>query len=173
MAEIGVRPDDSTIHFETPRKKRQRNASVMSVNLTPAIDITFNLLIFFLVATTFKTAEGILPSEVPTDQGILDATPLPISPIKIRIHQIGEGPSDYRIAIDNWRRQPATFLDLTPLLEGLLDKPGFDQDTPVVVFPEGDVRWDHVVNCFNAIRRVNVGAGTDRFFRNIVFASGS
>ncbi|MCH8052958.1 MAG: hypothetical protein IH895_02770, partial [Planctomycetes bacterium] len=78
-----------------------------------------------------------------------------------------------RIAIDNWRRQPAAFLDLTPLLEGLLDKPGFDQDTPVVIFPEGDVRWDHVVNCFNAIRRVNIGTGPDRFFRNIVFASGS
>ncbi len=172
MAHQTAVQDDPTVHFQSPRKKRRGGSSVMTVNLTPAIDITFNLLIFFLVATTFKAAEGILPSEVPTDQGLLEATPLPISPITIRLRQIGDGPGDYKIAIDNWRRQPDTFLDLTRVLEGLLEKPGFDRETPVIILPHSGVQWDHVVNCFNAIRRVNLAKGPDHTFRNIGFAAG-
>ena len=164
--------EDKTVHFEAPRKKRGRLTSVMTVNLTPAIDITFNLLIFFLVATTFKAAEGILPSEVPTEQGVLEATPLPVSPIRIRLTQIADGPSDYEIRIDNLRRSPNTFVELTAVLEGLIEKPGFDRDTPVILIPGSDVEWDHVVNCFNAVRRVNLGKGSELTFKNISFASG-
>lgn len=172
MSTFSNRPIEPTVHFEPRRRKKKRRSAVMTVNLTPAIDITFNLLIFFLVATTFKAAEGILPSKVPIEQGVLQATPLPISPIKIRIEQIGDGPSDYRLTIDNWRRQPGTFLELTQVLEGLLGRPGFDNETPVVLIPQGDVQWDHVVNCFNAVRRVNLGKGREHLIQNITFAAG-
>jgi len=163
---------DSTLHFEMPRRRRERSSSVMTVNLTPAIDITFNLLIFFLVATTFKAAEGILPSNVPTEQGVLAAVPLPVSPIKIRLRQVGAGPTDYTITVDHWRRSPETFGDLTVLLEQLADRPGFDRDTPIIIMPDIDVQWDHVVNCFNAIRRANMQKGPDHTYRNISFAAG-
>ena len=172
MSRLPHQQVEPTVHFESRRRKKKQRSAVMTVNLTPAIDITFNLLIFFLVATTFKAAEGILPSKVPVEQGVLEATPLPISPIKIHIGQIGDGPSDYRLAIDNWRRQPDTFLELTQVLEGLLDRPGFDSETPVVLIPQGDVQWDHVVNCFNAVRRVNSGKGPEHLIRNITFAAG-
>ncbi len=168
MPQRTTRPDD-TVHFETPRKRRRRRSSVMTVNLTPAIDITFNLLIFFLVATTFKAAEGILPTELPREQGVLEATPLPISPIKIRIGQVGDGPGDYTIRLENWRRQPITFVDLTAQLEAIIEKPGFDQDTPVILLPDRNVQWDHVVNCFNAVRRVNLHKGPDQTLKNISF----
>lgn len=172
MSTFSNTPIEPTVHFEPRRRKKKRRSAVMTVNLTPAIDITFNLLIFFLVTTTFKAAEGILPSKVPVEQGVLQATPLPISPIKIHIGQIGDGPSDYRLTIDNWRRQPDTFLELTQVLEGLLDRPGFDNETPVVLIPQGDVQWDHVVNCFNAVRRVNLGKGPAYLIQNITFAAG-
>lgn len=168
---LGTTNSSSTVHFASPRKVRARGDSIMSVNLTPAIDITFNLLIFFVVATTFKATEGILHSTVPTEAGVLDTTPLPISPIKVRVRQLGDGPSDYSISIDNWRQAPAGFVDLTIVLEELQGRPGFDHDTPVIIFAADDVKWDHVVNCFNAIRRVNLRREGQRTFENISFAA--
>ncbi len=153
-----------------PRRQRERSTTIMSVNLTPAIDITFNLLIFFLVATTFKAAEGVLSSRVPSEQGLLEAVPLPISPVRIRLRQMGDGPEDYTLSIDHWRRSPESFRELTRILEALLDKPGFDEATPIVIMPDEDVCWDHVVGCFNAIRRVNWGVPNRPSFKNITFS---
>ena len=36
------------------------------------------------------------------------------------------------------------------------DNIGFDQDTPVILIPDDDLEWDHVVNAFNAVRRANL-----------------
>lgn len=164
---------EQTVHFRAPRKMRKRGGSgVIGINLVPAIDVTFNLLIFFVVATTFQAQEGMLPSVLPTEQGVLVSTPLPLSPIRVRIRQNGEDPTDYLITIDNWRRSPDSFPDLTRILEELSTKPGFDGDTPVVIFPQNDVQWDHVVNAFNAIRRANLDKGPQHTFKNISFAAG-
>lgn len=38
-------------------------------DMSPMIDIVFNLLIFFLCATKFKTAEGAIETYLPKDQG--------------------------------------------------------------------------------------------------------
>ena len=46
-------------------------------DMTPIIDVTFNLLIFFMCSLKFKTLEGKLVSFLPTDRG-LAATPSPI-----------------------------------------------------------------------------------------------
>lgn len=172
-------PNGQTVHFEPPRKKRARGDALMNVNLTPAIDITFNLLIFFVVATTFKAAEGVLRSETPAEQGVLEATPLPISPIRVRVRQTGPGYNDYRLKIDNRTVAPQSFLELTLMLEELQQMSGFDQETPVIIFAKDDTQWDLVVRCFNAIRRANnrpLPAGqlsTGEPFKNITFAAAS
>jgi biopolymer transport protein ExbD len=158
--------EDQTVHFEAPRKKRARSDSVMNVNLTPAIDITFNLLIFFVVATTFKAAEGVLSSEAPAQQGVLEATPLPVSPIKVRVRQTGEASHDYELKIDNYAFRPDSFIQLTEVLQELQQQPGFDVDTPVIIFAHQDARWDLVVRCYNAILRVREP------FKNVSFAAG-
>jgi len=168
---------EPSFHYKAPRKMRQRGSgTIMTVNLTPAIDITFNLLIFFIVATTFKAAEGVLPSKAPVEQGILEATPLPVSPVKVRLRQTGEGWDNYKLKIDNWRIAPESFTDLTRILEAIQQKPGFDQDTPIIIFAENEAQWDLVVRCFNAIRRANIYP--DQYdpnrkpFKNISFAAG-
>lgn len=146
-----------------------QRGSTMVVNLTPAIDITFLLLIFFIVSTRFASPEGILPSAVPSEQGVLEASPLPISPIRIRIAAVG---NNYTLSIDNWRNQPATFDELSGVLVALQRTPGFDETTPIIIFADDAVEWDHVANCFNAIHRV----GTDedpaiKPFEHISFAA--
>lgn len=41
----------------------------VDMNLEPLIDVTFQLLIFFLLAINFRTQEGQIASHLPTDQG--------------------------------------------------------------------------------------------------------
>jgi biopolymer transport protein ExbD len=135
----------------------------MTLNLAPMIDVTFLLLIFFLVTTTFKRAEGVFTSQLPRDAGAPTAA-LPISPIIVRITQLEPRDEEYRIRIDNYTRAPATFTELAQFLADIQTNPGFDADTPVVIFPASGVRWDHVVNCWNAAVRADC--------RNIAFAGG-
>jgi len=116
------------------------------------IDVTFLLLIFFLVTTTFKRAEGVFASHLPKDVGA-PSVALPISPIIVRISQVDPDGLEYRIRIDNFTRAPQSFEDLARFLVDLQGNPGFDRDTPVVILPTHDVRWDHVVNCWNAAVR--------------------
>ena len=61
------------------RRGPKRSSAVrLTLNLAPMIDVTFLLLIFFLVTTTFKRAEGIFASHLPKDAGAPTAA-LPIS----------------------------------------------------------------------------------------------
>ena len=143
-------------------KGRHSGPFAMSVNLTPMIDVTFLLLIFFLVSTTFKRLEGLLPAELPQTRGVLDVTPLPISPIIVRLGAVEGLPDQVSIVIQHFADQPADFDALFAMLTGILERPGFDADTPVVIQANGDVAWDHVVNAWNAAVRAG--------YRSIVFS---
>lgn len=124
--------------------------STIAVNLAPMIDVTFLLLIFFLVTTTFERAEGILSSELPATDASA-ATPLPISPIVVRLTP--DGVTGCTILVDGLDFIPEDFAQLVDVLKSVQRQPGFDVQTPVVIVAEQNVRWDHVVECWNAALR--------------------
>ena len=66
------RPPDGgpAVRLRTLRRGRGGRETPIAVNLAPMIDVTFLLLIFFLVTTTFERAEGILTSDLPRSRGI-------------------------------------------------------------------------------------------------------
>lgn len=136
---------------------RRGNGNVFSVNIAPMIDMTFLLLVFFLVTTTFEHAEGILDSKLPRELGEKTVA-LPLSPIVIHLRQVGPDIDDVEITLDGVEQKPANEEELTAFIEQLHDKPGFDRSTPVVIVSEQSVRWDHVVACWNAALR----AGSER-----------
>ncbi len=136
------------------KAKRRHSSSALIINLAPMIDITFLLLIFFLVTSTFKRAEGYLSARLPKDMG-QPTVALPISPIIIHVEQYGEKSSEYRLRVENFINAPATFGELTEFLINVQGNPGFDKTTPVVIAAEPDVAWDHVVNCWNAALRAD------------------
>ncbi|MCK4660077.1 MAG: biopolymer transporter ExbD [Phycisphaerae bacterium] len=142
------------------RHIRRQRSSALSVNLTPMIDVTFLLLIFFLVTTTFEKPEGLFAANLPRDSG-LSSLALPISPIVVRLTAEGDG---CRICIDNFTRVPASFGDLADFLKNVQGNPGFDDQTPVVIIAEDTLAWDHVVGCWNAAVRAsckNIAFGTE------------
>ena len=137
-------------HAQGRHPRRRRGGVPIAVHLAPMIDVTFLLLIFFLVTTTFERAEGIIASDLP-EVGALPAVPLPISPIVVRISQTGPGHDDYAVRFDRFEGVPQDFAALPDFLRQVHEQPGFDQQTPVVIVAENDVRWDHVVDCWNAV----------------------
>ncbi len=143
-------------------RRRRGQTVAISVNLTPMIDVTFLLLIFFLVTTSFERPEGLLRAQLPKDAGV-PTVALPISPIVLRVLSTGSGFDDFVIRIDRFGDVPSDFNVLADYLRDIQNKPGFDDDTPVVIKAGDEVRWDHVVNSWNAAVRAG--------FRNIAFSA--
>lgn len=127
-------------------RRRHRTGTSITINLAPMIDVTFLLMIFFLVTTTFERAEGLLSSKMPQEGPASVA--LPLTPIVVRLTAAGD--AGVVIRVDQLRSMPTGFRELASLLEDLQAKPGFDAETPVVIASEPDVAWDHVVNAWNA-----------------------
>ena len=141
-----------------PRWRRHERGGVpIAVNFAPMIDVSFLLLIFFLVTTSFERAEGILASQMPRDSGA-PTVALPLSPIVVRLVQTGAGRDDFSMGIDQVERTPRSFAELTATLRAIHERPAFDTETPGVIVAGDDVRWDHVVGCWNAALR----AGCER-----------
>jgi biopolymer transport protein ExbD len=58
---------------EEKRKRRKKERAVLEdvlMDITPMIDVVFQLLIFFMVAAKFKTLEGKLLAYLPKDKGL-------------------------------------------------------------------------------------------------------
>ena len=133
------------------RRRREGGAGI-TLNFAPMIDVTFLLLIFFLVTTTFERAEGILDSQLPKDSGA-HTVALPLSPIVVRLTQLGETHDEFAISLDRFPHKPTTFSELTETIRAIHELPGFDRETPTIIVAGNDVRWDHVVGCWNAALR--------------------
>ena len=148
---------------EMPSPARGVPRGVEQPNMTPMIDVVFNLLIFFLCTGNFMQPEGLLPSRLPKHHGVTSGDELPTSPIRIILRQYGAGEQDYTIRIAQRARQPSDFGELSEMLEALRESPAFSSDSQVIVVADGNVRWDHLVNGFNAAlvaRFKNISFGT-------------
>lgn len=61
------------------------------LQMTPMIDVTFLLLIFFMCTLKFKVLEGTMGAHLPKDVGILDAPEAPIEKLVVRMDVIEPG----------------------------------------------------------------------------------
>ncbi|MHC5020258.1 MAG: ExbD/TolR family protein [Planctomycetota bacterium] len=76
------------ISGEQARKKRKSKQPVledMVMDITPMIDVVFQLLIFFMVATKFKTLEGKMLAYLPKDKSTRPIDPPPPEVLPIRV----------------------------------------------------------------------------------------
>lgn len=153
-----------------PRRKRSGNKQPrMALNLTAMIDVTFLLVIYFVVTSSFSPGEGILTAKLPQGTGTAVLPKLPTKPLSIIVSDTG--PTGYRLSIEDFvtENPPRDFRELYELLVRLqYDKAQgrtlgtHKPDDPVIIKPSGQVRWQHVVNAFNAAVRAR--------YENIAFA---
>ncbi|MFH0982474.1 MAG: biopolymer transporter ExbD [Planctomycetota bacterium] len=152
---------DASRNFRLRRRRRCDASTALTLNLVPMIDVTFQLLIFFAIGSTFEKPEGLFAADLQRASRAGQTVALPISPTIIRLTPTGQG---CRLRIDNFTKAPASFGDLTVFLKELQGNPGFDDQTPVVIIADDELTWDHVVGCWNAAVRASC--------KHIAFGSG-
>lgn len=130
----------------------------MSLNLTPMIDVTFQLLIFFVVTANF-VREGQIFSQIPTD-----APPesVPQLPIRLIIDDVGGEPvitvnnAQGSARIDHERvyirlERDGEAIALHDYLKNMIDQ-GFDREkTPVSIEPSGRSEWQYTLGAYNSV----------------------
>ncbi|MGA1400102.1 MAG: ExbD/TolR family protein [Phycisphaerales bacterium] len=136
----------------------RRGRPRMSLNLTPMIDVVFQLLVYFLVSTNFARGEQVYRVDLPSrsDGAAADPFTLDQEPLRIEIAPAGDGLVTIRIP-GPWP-QPADFEALFEFLDGRRldgENPAglFAVDHPIVIDPAPSVRWDRTVDAFNAAVR--------------------
>ncbi len=148
-----------TVHHRSARQRRGRPPLSMQPNLSAMIDVIFLLLIYFVSTVNFTPDEGVLTARLPqgTGQPTTELSPPP-QPLNILLSPVGE--TGCRIQVQGYPQMPRSFAELAQLLLELQYDPerglrsgAFEPDNPVVIRPEAGVRWQHVVNAFNAALR--------------------
>ena len=160
-------PDASSPDQRVPHTPRRAGANVvrtpMRLNLTAMIDVIFLLLIYFVLTAAFTQGEGVIAAKLPSGSGPSAGPEPPKRELKIRLAEVGRS----GVAISVQRERPRSFAELASMLERWRFGPNnpagiYKDDSPILIEPEGNVRWQHVVNAFNAAVKAK--------YRNVSFA---
>ncbi len=73
-------------------KRTRFPSDPVELDLTPMIDIVFNLLIFFMCATTFRSEEGMIQAFLPKDLGPSNKPSAAIDITQVRVRLLWYGP---------------------------------------------------------------------------------
>jgi biopolymer transport protein ExbD len=144
--------DTETVHHDTNAKKNRRKpVKMQEMNLTAMLDVCFQLLIFFILTTSFTVTEGLLPAALPFGQGPAQPDEPPESPIRVSIDSAGG--EDFSIQVSGHAQKIASWDALYSVLEDRKRDYGAESKTPVEINPGRAVEWQHVMNAFNQARR--------------------
>jgi len=163
---------EETVHYVSARKKRERGSAKMQPPLTPMIDVTFQLLLFFLLVTRFPN-EALIPGSIPEKGVSVTPDPTPTTTIDVIVRQSGEGDqATPEYAVRQAFEQPVTPASIgggyeAQLAEGLYlilkdIAASSGEEAHVVIKPEVDraqstyVKWEFVVNAYNQARRAKI-----------------
>jgi biopolymer transport protein ExbD len=153
---------DETVH--RARSSPRRPGKNMQPPLTPMIDVTFQLLIFFLLTTQFRAAEGLIPSKLPQGEA---STPDPVKlePIEVVVAYTGIDRENVQYEVNNAFAPFETPEKLYDELMARKQKAPPDDPPAVKVSPGREVPWQYVTEAFNQAVRAG--------FPEIGFASES
>lgn len=144
-----------------PRRRRSRIGRISELKLTSMLDVTFLLLIFFILTVNFNVSEGILPADLLTEgSGPLSAPQVPTTPVVVRLADAGHGV----LAIQLQDEPVVHFQQLHDKLEQWhIDQPGgfLASDNPIRIAPQGRVPWQSVMEAMNTVYRAD--------YRNVQF----
>lgn len=137
-------------------------------DMSPMIDIVFNLLIFFLCATKFKTAEGAIDTYLPKDQGLpAQQTQVEIDDVRITVSwrpdsetatvrlgaKLLTRPGDWDVADST---QSPVWPRLAAALQDLKDGHHGTKPLPVTLDIRPEVPHQYAVSALNEVIRVGL-----------------
>ncbi len=129
-------------------RRRMPVPASTELNLTSMIDVVFQLLIYFIVGTSFAMGEQSYRMDLPERRGSAQIDPLELDDDPITVEVLGGG----RIAVPGPWSAPVTVDRLTGFLEKQrADRGGLIEiDTPMKIRPRAEVNWGDAVEAFNA-----------------------
>lgn len=151
---LGQDADETPLLHEGRKTKKDLPPTRMQLNLTSMIDVIFQLLIYFVITASFAVGEGVIAANLPGQGQGTSAAELPKTPLNIVV--ASRGLYSYQLRIDGISSTPSDFKALSDLLISLQNDPqrgrsgAYPPDNPIMIKPDGAVRWQHVVNAFNA-----------------------
>ena len=155
-----VAPDDDFDRRLQQSRAKRRGRGGLTLNLTPMIDVTFLLLVFFVCTTKALEKQALLRADM-TDRGgaVAGADALALDEPPLRIEVAREAGAT-RIRVMAPTPQPADAEQLTAILESRRygpQNPGglFAADQPIELAPSKDAPWQDAVAAFNAITRAS------------------
>jgi biopolymer transport protein ExbD len=139
-------------------RKKRNNSTSASPDLTPMIDVTFQLLIFFIICTRFKVEERNHQVQLPKDEGLQSQPSVPKEQITIYCMWDPQQLShSYVVAIDARGRVPVE--DSFATLDQLVIFPG---DGSSAIRAKKDLYRQIFDNVVNATESYINKAGADR-----------
>ncbi len=156
--DIPAVPDDAeetqVVHHTSQRKKRRKDQPEMELQLTSMIDVIFQLLIYFVITANFMIDEGTIKATMPGQSAPPKEIQTPDPPVYIDLVSADDGVT-YSILVDQ-RAVPGGASELHGYLAAQLASNRIEKDSDIQIRPQGRVRWQHVVNVFNACTRADL-----------------
>jgi biopolymer transport protein ExbD len=132
------------------RVLKPKRPADMQPPMTPMIDCTFNLLIFFLLTPSFSLVEGYLTTNLPmSGQHRMEVGPPPL-PLKVELIDQGDRGEGVEIILPGGRSLGADFAALRTALKDMQQR-GLAADTPVLLSPTTRCRHKWVVEAFDSV----------------------
>lgn len=124
------------------------NRGRLEANMTPMIDVIFNLLIFFVCTVSFQPPEEILPTYLST-LGTAANVPRPpeiqdFDDVVVKIFARGD-----QVAWEVNKQQYATLSQVRDVLRAIA---GVKNDLPVILDAEGDIPLGDVIDLYDLCR---------------------
>jgi len=152
-----ARDEDADLRLREARAKRRARGG-LQLNLTPMIDVTFLLLVFFVCTTKALDKQALLRADLSERGGAGaggEALALDEPPLRIELARDGAS-TRYRVLAP--MPQPEGANDLGVMLAARRYGPGnpgglFAADQPIELAPAREVPWEEAVSAFNAVTR--------------------
>jgi biopolymer transport protein ExbD len=128
------------------RRRRHPEPASTELNLTSMIDVVFQLLIYFIVGTSFAMGEQSYRMDLPERQGASTIDPLELDDEPVTVDVLGGG----RISIPGPWSSPVSVEHLTAFLQARLADGLITKETPIRIRPRAIVPWEDAVQAFNA-----------------------
>lgn len=132
----------------------EHKETLIDLNLTPMIDVIFQLLIFFVLTTDFKEPEKLLPTNV-TGSGAISSVIVQtqeerdLGKVVARVIVNAAGTIEYTVngsRVESLQDVEATFVALQEI----------DPDVPVVVDPDSEAPLESVLDVYDCARRAGL-----------------
>ncbi|MHC4942510.1 MAG: ExbD/TolR family protein [Planctomycetota bacterium] len=132
-------------------KSRDCAAEEVRIQITPMIDVTFLLLIFFLCSIKFKMLDGKLATYLPKDRGAASSYPHLLERIEISLKKSLPGPLGFQVFFNGLRMKDLRelFFRLRAILET-------DDDLKAVIHPGQGIEYGDVIKVVNECLRAGL-----------------